>query len=147
MNGDEPKHFFFYGTLQSEELSAVARQILPRLRCVEEGSANGHLFAIQLPHLTYPALLLDRTSRARVHGICYQIGPDFSGADFDLLDAYEEYFPEDLAKSEYLRQAHPVTLKSGIQLSAWVYVYNFPLPETTEPIPSGGFKDYVRFQA
>jgi hypothetical protein len=37
VNGDKPKYFFFYGTLQSEELSAVARQILPKLKCVEEG--------------------------------------------------------------------------------------------------------------
>jgi len=80
-----------------------------------------------------------------VHGPCYEICAGFSAADIDLLDAYEEYFPHTPSKSEYLRQAHPVTLKSGIQLSAWVYVYNFPLPETTEPIPSGDFKDYVRF--
>jgi len=81
-----------------------------------------------------------------VHGPCYEICAGFSAGDIDLLDAYEEYFPHTPSKSEYLRQAHPVTLKSGIQLSAWVYVYNFPLPETTEPIPSGDFKDYVRFQ-
>jgi gamma-glutamylcyclotransferase (GGCT)/AIG2-like uncharacterized protein YtfP len=117
---------------------------LPKLRRVEERSANGHLFAIRSPHLTYPALLLDRTSRAHVHGTCYEIGPNFNAADLALLDAYEEYFPHAPSKSEYLREAHPVALSSGAQIAAWIYVYNIPLPETVEPIPSGHFKEYVR---
>ena len=143
MSGGAPRNFFFYGTLQSECSSVVARKILPKLNRVEEGRLNGRLFAIHAPHLTYPALLLDDKSRAQVRGTCYKIGPEFNAADMALLDAYEEYFPERPSNSEYLRHAHPVALKSGEKISAWVYVYNSPVPQNAEPIPSGDFRSYL----
>ena len=139
-----PKHFFFYGTLQSEHLSGAARQIFPKLKRVDEGFVKGRLFAIIAPYLTYPALVLGAGSKDNVHGICYEMRPNFTGADLGLLDAYEEYFSDKLTSSEYLRQELPITLKSGAWLGAWVYGYNFPVPETAPPIPSGDFRDYAR---
>ncbi len=142
MSGDDPKHFFFYGTLQAENLSEQARQILPKLRRVDEASLRGRLFALRVPHLSYPALILDVDLQARVHGNCYEMRDSFTAADLRYLDTYEEYFPDAPSKSEYLRQALEINLKSGDRLTAWCYVYNFPLPSTAEPIPSGDFRDY-----
>lgn len=147
MCGGDPKHFFFYGTLQAECLSKQARQILPKLRRVDEAFASGQLLAIKAAHLIYPALVPDPKADNRVVGICYEMQPDFTAADLGVLDAYEEYFAHRPSKSEYLRQALPVTLKNGARLTAWVYVYNFPLPDSAEPIPSGDFRDYLKARA
>ena len=144
MLGGDPKHFFFYGTLQAECLSKEAQQILPKLRRVDEAFAPGRLLAIRAAHLTYPALVQDTKGDSRVVGICYEMQPDFTAADLSFIDAYEEYFAYAPSKSEYLRQALPVALKSGAQFTAWVYVYNFPLHENAEPIPSGDFRDYLK---
>jgi gamma-glutamylcyclotransferase (GGCT)/AIG2-like uncharacterized protein YtfP len=67
--------------------------------------------------------------------------PDFTAADLSFLDAYEEYFADAPSRSEYLRQTLPVALKSGAQFTAWVYVYNFPLPENADD-----FRDYLKAQ-
>lgn len=147
MCGGDPRHFFFYGTLRAEHLSEEARQILPKLRRVDEAFAPGRLLAIRAAHLIYPALVQDPKADSRVVGICYEMQPDFTAADLSFLDAYEEYFADMPSKSEYLRQALPVTLKNGARLTAWVYVYNFPLPENAEPIPSGDFRDYLKARA
>jgi gamma-glutamylcyclotransferase (GGCT)/AIG2-like uncharacterized protein YtfP len=139
----DPKHFFFYGTLQAEQLRAQARQILPKLTRLGEAFTPGRLFAIKALHLTYPALIEHEQGRSRVAGICYAIRPDFTKADLKFLDAYEDYFPDKPERSEYLRKALPIELKTGARLSAWVYVYNYTLPKNAEPIPSGDFKDYI----
>jgi gamma-glutamylcyclotransferase (GGCT)/AIG2-like uncharacterized protein YtfP len=138
-----PKHFFFYGTLQAEHLSAHARQVLPKLTRLGEASTPGRLFAVKAPQLTYPALVLDGQSRSRVAGICFEMRPDFTEEDLNYLDAYEEYREDDPSNSEYLRKALTATLKTGAALTAWVYVYNAALPEDADPIPSGDFKDYL----
>lgn len=143
LSGD-PKHFFFYGTLQAEHLSHEARQILPKLRRVGEASAPGRLLAISSAHLTYPALVQDPKDNSRVAGTCYGMQPDFTADDLKFLDTYEEYFADRPSKSEYLRRALPVALKHGAHIKAWVYVYNFPLPDNAEPIPSGDFRDYLK---
>lgn len=117
--------------------------MLPKFKRVGIATMPGRLFAIKAPHLTYPALLLDAGPNETVTGICYAAAPSFTDDDLALLDSYEEYLPEAPAKSEYLRKAQTVTLKSGDTLTAWVYVYNFPVPENAEPIPSGDFKAYL----
>ena len=143
MSGGDPKHFFFYGTLQAEHLSAQARHVLPKLTRLCDASVPGRIFAITTPRLTYPVLIEDQTSATRVAGTCFAMRPDFTDADLNYLDTYEEYFEDDPSNSEYLRKALPVELKSGASLTAWVYVYNFALPDSAEPIPSGDFRDYI----
>jgi gamma-glutamylcyclotransferase (GGCT)/AIG2-like uncharacterized protein YtfP len=135
--------FFFYGTLQAAELSEPARAMLPKFKRIGEARTPGRLFAIRAPHMIYPALLLPASPGETVAGIAYAAEPSFTEGDLALLDSYEEYFPEAPSKSEYLRKSLSVILKSGEHLSAWVYVYNFPLPENAEPIPSGDFKAYL----
>ena len=143
MAARDPKHFFFYGTLQAEHLSSQARQILPKLKRIGEASMPGRLFAIKTPRLTYPVLIEELTSTARVAGTCFEMRPEFTDTDLKYLDAYEDYFEDEPERSLYLRKALPVTLKSGATLSAWVYVYNAALPESAEPIPSGDFRGYI----
>lgn len=141
MASGDPKHFFFYGTLQAEHLSAQARQILPKLTRLGEASMPGRLFAIKTPRLTYPVLIEDWTSTARVAGTCFEMRSNFTEADLNALDSYEDYFPDRPDASEYLRKPLPVKLKCGASLTAWVYVYKAALPENADPIPSGDFKD------
>ena len=103
----------------------------------------GRLFAIKTPRLTYPVLIEDETSPARIAGTCFEMRPDFTEADLKYLDAYEDYFPDTPERSLYLRKALSVELKTGAPLTVWVYVYNVALPKGAEPIPSGDFRDYI----
>ncbi len=104
----------------------------------------GRLFAIKTPRLTYPVLIEDQKSAARVTGTCFEMRPEFTDADMKYLDAYEDYFETEPERSLYLRKALPIELKTGASLAAWVYVYNVSLPKNAEPILSGNFRDYIQ---
>jgi len=143
MDETGPKHFFFYGTLQAEHLSEVAKRLLPKFKRVGAASVPGRIFAIKAPHVTYPALIQAREGGPRVVGICYAMAESFTAEDMNALDAFEEYYPAAPKDSEYLRKPCLVTFENGETLDAWVYVYNFPVPSEAEPIPSGDFKAYA----
>ena len=141
--GGEPKHFFFYGTLQAEHLSDVAKRLLPKFKRVGSGSVPGRIFVIKAPHLTYPALIADPDGKGRVFGTCYAVEQSFTAEDMGLLDAFEDCYPDNPARSQYLRRPVEVTLAGGESVVAWVYIYNHPQPEDAEIIPSGDFKAYL----
>jgi len=48
--------------------------------------------------------------------------------DLALLDEYEEFDPASPLTSEYVREFWPVDVGGG-SIGAWVYVYQYPIPE------------------
>jgi gamma-glutamylcyclotransferase (GGCT)/AIG2-like uncharacterized protein YtfP len=144
VSGGGPDFFFFYGTLQDRRLSEAARRVLPRMKYVGTATMPGTLFAIRSPNLTYPVLILGGGKRSLVRGTCFAATRFFTARDLQLLDSYEEYYPNAPEKSEYLRLSLPVTLTKGETLDAWIYVYNSSLPIGAERIGSGDFKVYLR---
>jgi hypothetical protein len=144
LSADGPRHFFFYGLLQTEELSAAARAVLPKLDFVSTATIPGRLYAISGRGGLYPALVRGPDAKGEVRGACFKITSSFQLGDLALLDAFEEYDPRAPETSEYLREALFVTLEGGTRIDAWAYVYNAALAEGAEPIPSGDFIAYLR---
>jgi gamma-glutamylcyclotransferase (GGCT)/AIG2-like uncharacterized protein YtfP len=139
----DPRHFFFYGTLQREELSDTARRVLPKLISLGRAFLPGRILAVKERSFVYPALLPALREGQFAFGTCFKAANDFSEDDLTLLDAYEAYFPNAPATSEYLREQADVTLESGGCVAAWCYFYHAPLPAYAEPIPSGDFLAYL----
>ncbi|MBK9936396.1 MAG: gamma-glutamylcyclotransferase [Cytophagaceae bacterium] len=75
-----------------------------------------------------------------VFGEIYEIlNPKF----LQVLDEYENYFPENLSKSEYTREKINVNLiNNGQELMTWVYWYN-NLPNDALFIESGDYIGYL----
>ena len=134
--------FFFYGTLSHEMSNPVATTVHRKLSAGRPASVQGRLYAIPHSDGYYPALLEDADGYP-VYGNLYEANQDFTYADLDLLDEYEEFYPDDLRSSEYLRQSIPVTLAQGKGVDADVYLYNASLPPEAIEITSGCFAAFM----
>ena len=85
-------------------------------------TCHGKLYEID----GYPGLVVSKEEQ--VLGELYQIQD--TKPLFRLLDEYEGYDEADRESSEYIRQIVPVCLKEdGIEVSAWIYVYNWRVEE------------------
>ena len=118
MSDPVPRHFFFYGTLQREELSDTARRVLPKLICLGRAFLPGRMFAVKERSFVYPALLPALREGQFAFGTCFEAARDFSEDDLALLDDYEAYFPSAPETSEYLRAKAEATLERGGRLQA-----------------------------
>ena len=135
--------FFFYGTLSHEMSNPVAMTVHRKLSAGKPASVQGRLYAIAHSDGYYPALLADVDGYA-VIGNLYEANEDFTYADIELLDEYEEFYPDDLESSEYLRQRIPVTVGGGKSVDAVAYLYNAPLPSDAIEIKGGCFATFMR---
>lgn len=134
--------FFFYGTLSHEMSNPVATTVHRKLNAGKPAFVHGRLYAI--PHCDgyYPALLATADGYA-IKGNLYEANQDFTYADLDLLDEYEEFYPDDLESSEYLRQRIPVVLSGGKSVDADAYLYNASLPSDAIEITGGCFATFM----
>lgn len=123
-------YLFVYGTLRKH---SVGHDLLQQF-CdyVDNGTLSGNLY--QIGH--YPGVILNDEPRQQVVGEVYRI----KNLDclFAELDDYEECSSSFAEPHEYVRQQHTITLTSGHQVMAWVYLYNRPITGL-KLIPSGDF--------
>lgn len=93
-------------------------------------SARGRLISLG----EYPALL---DGDGTVRGELYSF--DDLPVALDVLDDVENFDPANPEGSEYIRDARRVRRDDGVEISAWVYVYN--LAAGSAPvIPSGDWR-------
>lgn len=131
--------FFFYGTLLDGSDNPVARYIHSLLEPVGPAQVAGELHAIPDPQGWFPALL---PGQGAVQGKLYRTRAHFTHADLARMDAYEDFDPADPAASLYLRQT--LLLAGGGEAQA--YVWNRALPEGSQLIPQGSFRDWLKQQ-
>jgi gamma-glutamylcyclotransferase (GGCT)/AIG2-like uncharacterized protein YtfP len=134
---------FFYGTLSHEMSNPIATSVHRKLSAGQPAFVLGRLYAIPHSDGYYPALLAD-VDGYPIHGNLYEARKDFTRADLDLLDEYEEFYPDDWQSSEYLRQRLPVALEGGEAVNADAYLYNAALPPTAVEITGGCFATFMR---
>jgi gamma-glutamylcyclotransferase (GGCT)/AIG2-like uncharacterized protein YtfP len=117
---DEPRSefLFAYGTLQPGRAPAEIAPLVAKLEIVGRGYVHGTLF--EFGH--YPGAVLDGSSTNRITGTIYRLPADQDL--LEMLDEYEEYFPESPHTSQFMRQLHPVHWDDGRTVLCWVYVYN-----------------------
>lgn len=125
------KHLFVYGTLMRSSQHPMARKLQAGAAYLGGARYNGRLYRVT----HYPAVIASAAPGEWVFGDVYTL------RDRDLLaelDRYEGCGPDDPEPTQYLRLVQTVTLDSGAQMEAWVYVYNLPVDEL-EWIRSGRF--------
>lgn len=131
---------FFYGTLLDGSDNAMARAVHRLVTPIGPATVRGSLFAVPDAQGWFPALI---AGEGLVHGGLYEATSALTPGELSRLDAYEEYDPRDPAGSLYLRQTREVTDAAGAQISADLYLYNWPLPPGSCAIPSGDFHQWI----
>ena len=114
---------FVYGTLRKDVLNSkfhILAQQTPIVRLVGRGRVPGRLFSLD----GYPGLVPSGEPGRWVRGELYALEPpkELVGT-LTRLDDYEGCGPNDPEPHEYERVVLDVTLESGANKSAWVYVY------------------------
>lgn len=136
---EQPVHLFVYGTL----LTAADHPMGQRLR--ESADLHGHgwirgcLYTIEDPEdpgNIYPGAVPSGFHQDRVYGEVYALAdPEPVLAAFDIYEACDPSRPE---PHEFQRRRVPVTLESGVVISAVSYLYGWDLSRATR-IHSGRF--------
>ncbi len=124
-------YLFVYGTLMKKCKPNQWSEFLHQNAVyLGEGITTGKLFKIDF----YPGLVEDENGE--VYGEVYLLKNEKEV--LSRLDEYEDYFPENLKKSLYLRKIKPIYLKDEIVISSWTYVFN-QSTENKSLYPNGRF--------
>ena len=119
--------FFVYGTLKRGQANYPL--IAPYLRAVEPATVRGLLF----DHGPFPALV---EGEGRVRGELVTLDPAGLEATLPIIDRLEDFRPDDLAGSMYLRRVVEVEMAGGGRVPAYAYFYNRD-PRDLRPVASG----------
>jgi gamma-glutamylcyclotransferase (GGCT)/AIG2-like uncharacterized protein YtfP len=112
------QELFVYGTLHPDRAPKEIQKVVRKMVPVGEGTVVGNLHNLG----EYPALVVDGRRKQRVPGSVF-ILPDGPEA-LQALDRYEEFEPQDLKNSLFVRSKRTVTMANGTRKRCWVYVYN-----------------------
>ncbi len=113
---------FVYGTLHPDRAPQEIAQAVRSLRPIGQGTICGRLYNFG----DYPGVVLDQTAGQLVPGSVYALPAD-TGVLAEL-DRYEEFEPDNVEHSLFVRAKTTVTFADGQQRQCWVYVYNKPVP-------------------
>jgi len=106
---------FVYGTLHPHRAPADMQPVVQQFRAIGEGIITGQLLDLG----EYPGLVLN-ASASSIHGSVYEVPRQL----WPVLDAYEDFRPNDPANSLFLRELHTITMADGTAQQHWVYLYN-----------------------
>ena len=109
---------FAYGTLQPGLAPDAIAPLVEKLQVVGAGSVAGLLYDLG----SYPGAVVDPVSSRRIRGTVLRLPED--PAILRELDAYEEYDPQSMENSQFIRRLRPVQLTGGETLACWIYEYN-----------------------
>ena len=115
----DPSLIFVYGTLRKAFNHPMHQVLLAHSQYVGEGLISGKLYEIA----GYPGVIESNNPAETVTGELYWFAK--AGKLLSLLDEYEECSTAFTVPYEYLRQTREVQLVTGLNVTAWVYVYNW----------------------
>ncbi len=135
----EIEYLFVYGTLRTDISRPVNSDLLGETTDrVEKATMQAALYDIG----EYPGLILSADPSDRVIGEVFHIKPGQTKRLLDQLDRYEGMSSANDVRGQYRREIREVNCNDG-RLSAWVYVYNWPI-ENLVRIDSGDYLQYLR---
>ncbi len=129
------RYLFIYGTLLPEYAPGEIAGTVNRLSCLGEASVPGRLYDLG----EYPGAVLDPSAKTKIFGRVYEL-PDEADT-LRALDSHEEFYPNDLGKSLFVRKRATVTLNNSESLPCWVYVYNRDIGGA-KLLADGSYKKY-----
>lgn len=125
-------HLFVYGTLMKKFTGHSPINLEEHGQYICDGYLQGRLYEID----DYPGLVLSSNPKEKVYGEIFLL-KDFN-ASIEKLDEYEDFFPNDLEKSLYIRQIEEIKIEGGTSQKAWVYIFNEDVDEENHII-SGNY--------
>lgn len=130
------QYLFVYGTLLDKNLSYLGDFLDNKTEYIGKGYAYGKLFDLG----DYPAFVPDQKAGDKVFGKVFLLSDP--NEVLILLDDYEGTSNDKVGSAEYSREEVSVTLESGKNIVAWIYVY---LKETDnlKRIESGDYLNYL----
>ena len=123
---------FVYGTLRIGARSPMTRFLSQNSQLVGRASAWGKLYRVA----HYPGLVPSRDPKDTVIGDVFRLKD--AATVLKRLDIHEGCGPASPKPTEYVRMIVPVRLDDGAELSAWTYLYNWPV-KALDRIKSGDF--------
>jgi gamma-glutamylcyclotransferase (GGCT)/AIG2-like uncharacterized protein YtfP len=134
--GEQPTpHLFVYGTL----LSSLEGTGVPSLQGWTTLVGPGRVIGCLYDTGEFPAAVL--SGDGTIQGELHAIRRDREESLLDLLDAYEQYFPERLHASLFIRMVTSVARDEGEAIQAWIYSFNRDVKGLTR-IESGDYAGY-----
>lgn len=125
---------FVYGTLRWGQPQPLAQRLAMSSDYLGPGWLPGRLYRIDW----YPGAIHLPEASTRVWGDVFALPALEAEAWLRELDTYEGCGPDDALPHEYRRESLPVQTAKGETLTAWVYLYQWPLADA-QWMASGDF--------
>ncbi len=117
-----PDELFVYGTLHPDRAPLGIATAVRSLTFVAQGTILGRLYDLG----EYTGVVLTKVADQCVPGFVYALPQDTTV--LAELDRYEEFEPDNVQESLFVRTKTMATFADGQERQCWVYVYNKPLP-------------------
>jgi gamma-glutamylcyclotransferase (GGCT)/AIG2-like uncharacterized protein YtfP len=122
---------FVYGTLMRAARHPMHNHVAAHADYVTDATFRGRLYLVH----HYPGVVDSDESDDLVFGELYLLRNRAAFAD---LDDYEGCGPNAPQPAEYVRMQRSMTCADGAVVTAWIYLYNWPI-EHLPRIPDGRF--------
>ena len=127
---------FVYGTLRRAANHPLHAVLAQDAEFIGMGAFQGRLYDVG----GYPGAVPSEDPTDAVKGEVYVLRDP--QRVLRVLDRYEGCGADDAPPTEFRRVRAPITLENGVQVEAWIYLYNWPTHGLT-PIPSGDYLEHV----
>lgn len=129
---------FVYGSLRKDFNHSMFSLLEMNGVFIGEAHYRGKLYEIDW----YPGVVPSDDAGDRVTGEVYRVDNQWEDV-IGQLDQYEGCSPNDTEPHLFKRHQETVTLKTGITIKAWIYLYNRPA-KGKQLIPSGDYLEWKR---
>jgi len=129
-----PDYLFVYGTLRKNYDLKLKNQVKDNLQYVGQAKVGAVLYDLG----RYPGAVKSKAGQEVVGDVFLLSDPV---KVLRILDKYEGIPEGRVADAEFVRKKGRVRLRSGQQVNAWIYWYNFD-PKEKKPIR---YKDYLNY--
>jgi len=130
------EYLFTYGTLRKNYDLKLKDRVKDSLQYVGQGKIGASLYDLG----RYPGAIRDRKGAEVIGDVFLLNDPE---KIFRILDKYEGIVEGSKAPTEFVRKKQKVRLRSGKDVTAWIYWYNFD-PANKVRIKQKDYLNYLK---
>jgi len=134
-----PDYLFVYGTLRKNYDLKLKDRVKVDLRYVGQAKVGASLYDLG----RYPGAVKNNKGQEVVGDVFLLRDPD---RVLRILDKYEGIPEGGAPDAEFVRKKGRVRLRSGQQVNAWIYWYNFD-PKEKRPIHYKDYLNYLKYKS